>query len=213
MSRYKKIMIGDVDKKDEILGICLNLGIPEEILERFSIIIIMQIYTMYMSRTGNLFRISDEILNLEGLSRRGESNTKPATMFERKPYLRGLWHKHYMGSSVSDIARNLINALRNYGLPNLEADVKKVVDSCEERYFTHEDAGRVAHEAVVDNFLRRSQEQKLTGHWIIYAIHEGKNFYLSLGHHDSDEAEIRRHIDAAAILEFPFLSEILHPLD
>ncbi|MFD3223552.1 hypothetical protein [Rahnella aceris] len=213
MKRYEKILVGDKDKRDEIFDVCLSIGITKEILDRCSLIFIMQIYGTYMSRAENPYKIGDEILHLEGLSRRGQSSTKPATMFNRKAYLKGLWHKHYLGSSVSDMAINLMGALHNYGLPKLEADVNEVMSSGEERYFTPEDAGRIAHEAAVENFLRRSQEQRLTGHWIIYAVHEGQNFYLSLGRHNSDEAEIRRNIDTVAVLEFPFLSEILHPID
>lgn len=213
MNRFEKIMFGDEDKKNEIINVLSIIGITEEILDRCSLIFIMQLYGTFMSRAENPYIIGNEILHLEGVSHRGESRTKPAAVFNRKVYLRGLWHKHYMGSSVSDMAMNLKNALYTYGLPKLKADVEEVERSGEERFFTPEDAGRIAHEAVVDNFIRRSQEQKLTGHWIIYAIHEGQNFYLSLGRHDSDEAEIRRNIDAISLLEFPFLSDVLHPLN
>ncbi|MCO7255257.1 hypothetical protein KSI86_13925 [Dickeya oryzae] len=70
----------------------------------------------------------------------------------------------------------------------------------------------LAHEAVVENYLRRSQEKKLTGHWIIYAIYKGENYYLSLAKHTDDESEIRTQIDAICVPEFPFLNDILTPV-
>ncbi|MEX5383113.1 hypothetical protein WCE10_08505 [Cronobacter muytjensii] len=205
-------MHGEVDKTEEIINTIFSFGIKEEILPRISVLMILQLHASFISRSENPFVIVDEISCLESNSLRGESRTKPPTMFSRKPYLRGLWHKHYHGSGIDVMARNLQVALKNYGLPRLEAEVERVMKSGEERYFTPEDAALVAHEAVIDNWLRRSNEQKITGHWIIYAIHEGKNYYLSLGRHTDDEAEIRRQIDITCLYQFPFLAEILCPL-
>ncbi|CAI0987752.1 hypothetical protein [Serratia proteamaculans] len=209
MERVHRIMFGDEDKTDEVIGIVLQTGIKGEIIHRFSILIILQIYALFMSRTESTFKISDEILHLEGLSLRGKSNTKSPSIFKRKPYLRGLWHKHYIGSGVSDMVKNLQIALYNYGLPDLD-DKNSRAD--EERHITTEDISRIVHEAVIGNYLRRSHDSKLTGHWIIYAIHNGENFYLSLGHHTDDESEIRRQIDSVCIPEFPFLADILHKI-
>ncbi|EKK5219814.1 hypothetical protein PN551_001266 [Cronobacter sakazakii] len=206
------LMHGDVDKTEEIINTILSFGIKEEILTRISVLMIVQLYACFISRSENPFVIADEISCLEGNFLRGESRTKPPTMFNRKPYLRGLWHKHYRGSGIDVMARNLQIALKNYGLPRLEAEVERIMKSGEERYFTAKDAALVAHEAVTENWLRRSNEQKITGHWIIYATHEGENYYLSLGRHTDDEAEIRRQIESTCLYQFPFLSEILCPL-
>lgn len=50
MKRYEKLLVGDKDKRDEILEVCLSIGITEEMLDRCSLIFIMQIYGTYMSR-------------------------------------------------------------------------------------------------------------------------------------------------------------------
>ncbi|KAA1050867.1 hypothetical protein [Pseudocitrobacter sp. 73] len=207
-----RFMCGEENKTDEIMSIMLQIGLREETLKRMSGLMIMQLYASFISRSENPFIIADEISNLEGTSLRGESRTKSPTMFNRKPFLRGLWHKHYYGSGIDVMARNLLVALNNYGLPQLEAKVEEAINSGEERYFTAEDVAMVAFDAVSGNWERRANEQKITGHWIIYAIHEGKNFYLSLGKHTDDEAELRQQIEAICVHQFPFLTEILCPI-
>lgn len=118
MTRVHKLMQDGQDKTPEVIELLLKIGIKEDMIERFSLLIIMQIYGTFMSGAENPVKIIEEILHLEGFSRRGESCTKPSTKFERKPYLRGLWHKHYIGSNLSDMAKTyklhyIIMAYRN----------------------------------------------------------------------------------------------------
>lgn len=212
MSFSYNFMNGEEDLTEEIINTILQIGIKKGMLERVSILFILQLYTSFISGSENPFIIADEISCLEGNSLRGESRTKPPTMFNRKPYLRGLWHKHYHGSGLDVMARNLQVALKNYGLPKFESRVEEAMKSGEEQYFTAEDANLIAHEAVIEHWERRAGEQKITGHWIIYAIYEGENYYLSLGRHTDDEAEIRQQIEKICLHQFPFLSEILCPI-
>ncbi|EQA1593513.1 hypothetical protein QEU86_RS05265 [Enterobacter hormaechei] len=207
MKKEQHIISGDIDVTDEIIGAIQKIGFDDNMLERMSGLIMVQLYAGLVSRAENVFTVFDEVQGLEGCSRFGESRTKSPTIFSRKPYLRGLWHKHYFGAGIAVMARNLMIALNNYGLPQLEAGVAEG----EERFFTEEDAARVAHEAVMDSWSRRSDEHKLTGHWIIYAVHEENNHYLSLGKHTDSEADIRRQIDAICLYEFPFLENLLQP--
>lgn len=209
MNSPHRFMNGEDDKTEEIMNIMLHLGMDEGILRRISGLMILQLYASHMSGRENPFIIVAEIFCLEGKPLRGESRTKPPTMFNRKPYLRGLWHKHYHGAGLDVMARNIQIALKNYGLPRLKAKVEESMKSGEERFFTAEDAVLIAHEAVTENWKRRADEQKMTGHWIIYAIYGGKNYYLSLGRHTDDEADLRRQIDMICLAQFPFLSEIL----
>jgi|GEM_PF-7021232 len=46
---------------------------------------------------------------------------------------------------------------------------------------TEDDAKLIAHDVVHGNYMRRSDANQLTGEWIIYAQHEGQNYYLVLG--------------------------------
>lgn len=212
MNTPHRFMNGDEDKTEEIINAMYQIGLNEDTLRRMSGLMIVQLYASFISGRENPFSVADEISHLEGNSLRGESRTKPAAMFSRKPFLRGLWHKHYHCSGIDVMARNLLIALNNYGLPQLEAKVEEAMNSGEERYFTAEDAAMVAHDVVTGNWERRASEQKITGHWIIYAIHEGKNFYLSLGRHTDDEADLRRQIETICAHQFPFLTETLCPV-
>lgn len=153
----------------------------------------------------NPFTVVDEIKSLEQLE---VSQTKKATQF-RGVYLGGLWHKHYMNGDVASLARNVQNALKNYGIPFFEEKIKEAEAAGEERFVTAKDIVKIADDVVTKNLSRRRGEGKMTGEWIIYAQHENQNFYLCLAkHHDADE-EIRAKIERTCMHEFPFLNELL----
>jgi hypothetical protein len=108
------------------------------------------------------------------------------------------------------MALNLRMAMHQYGLPAFEAKVAEAVEAGEERYMTEDDVKLISHDAVVGNFLRRANDQALTGEWIIYARHVGQNYYLALATHDvQTHRDVRRQIEAICIQEFPFLAGML----
>lgn len=75
-------MNGDEDLTEEIINTMLQIGIKEATLGRVSVLMISQLYVSFMSRRENPFIIADEISCLEGNNLRGESRTKPPTMFK-----------------------------------------------------------------------------------------------------------------------------------
>jgi len=81
--------------------------------------------------------------------------------------------------------------------------------SGEERYFTVEDAKWIAYEASHGSMLRRIQRNAITGEWLIYVLREGRNYYLCLGRHGTDDSELRRQIDSICCQEFAFLGKFL----
>ena len=46
---------------------------------------------------------------------------------------------------------------------------------------------------------------KLTGEWIVYAVHEGLNYYLCITSHESGDENIAQNIKAACLPQFSFL--------
>lgn len=212
MPRINKIMSGEQDITEEVLGIIAVTGITPDIVDRFSSLLIMQIYTSYVTRTEDPFNICHEILCLEEGPSNCSSNTKPQAMFNRKPFLRGLWHKHYRGVGIPTFAQNLRMSLHTYGIPYLDELLEKSERTGETHYLTEEDAKKISHQVVMEHYMRRSAEKKMTGHWIIYAIHEGKNYYLCLGQHTDDEAHLRTQIDMVCKADFQFLESILEKL-
>ena len=66
--------------------------------------------------------------------------------------------------------------------------------------------------AVVGLYAERSRDQRLTGEWIVYARHEGRNYYLCLARHDEEDATIFDRIKNGCVDEFPFLYSQLGPV-
>ena len=87
--------------------------------------------------------------------------------------------------------------------------VEDAQKSDERRYFSENDVPSIAHDAVHENWKRLMRDSALTGQWIIFAQHEGKNYYLCLGSHSSGDQKIRNQIDAVCVHEFPILKGIL----
>lgn len=66
---------------------------------------------------------------------------------------------------------------------------------------------RIAHAFVMDGYYDRSGAEELTGEWIVYAKHDERNYYLTLGRHGEDEAIMTRV--GACREEFPELEVVL----
>lgn len=147
--------------------------------------------------TENIHSILDEIGALEGAPFSRPSRTKAEARFEHPP-LKGLWHKHYQQVSVSSLAKNLRN---HWGRGRSHKLIR-------ERFFTGEEVteemvGRFADDLVNGGYRERRAASKLTGEWIVFARHEGANYYLTLGAHGDDDA-IAARVRACAS-EFPHL--------
>lgn len=196
------------DMAPELLRFGEFVGLERVARGRYSLLLLLGLFGGAQSGKQNPAKIVREIEVLEGL--RGASNLKSETQFERVP-LKGLWHKHYLQDGLSSMARNLRKGLHRNGLPWLEHQLAAAEASGEERFLSAEDCGRIAHDAVVSNWERLIQDSALTGEWLIYAKHQGKNYYLCLGEHTAGDAVLRQQIGAVCLQEFPFLSQILHP--
>lgn len=150
---------------------------------------------------GDYFPVLDELDFLEGI--RKSSKTKPAKRFEKDPRLHWIWHKHY--SSARHIPRNVglrwgLNGRGNQALDQLLAAVAREHGGDPDMW-----PRVLAHELAVGGY--ESRAGRLTGEWILYAVHEGKNHYLTLGTHEEGGnpegllARLRQHCEA----EWPFL--------
>ena len=152
---------------------------------------------------GDYLSVLDELDFLEGI--RKSSKTKPAERFEKDPRLHWLWHKHY--SSARHIPRNVglrwgLNRRGNQALDQLLSTVAGEHG---------DDPGMwprvLADELTVGGY--ESRAGRLTGEWIIYAVHEGRNYYLTLGTHEEGKdpeglfARLRSQCEA----EWSFLFE------
>ncbi len=196
-----------VDRTGDLDHFIEFIGLRRVAAGRCSILLALQLFAAFEARRLDPSRVVREIEYLEG-SR--ASHTKPATPFTG-PHLRGLWHKHFMPNGIPTIARNLRNAIYEYGLPWLEDQVREAQASGEERYLSDEMIRRAVDDAVHGNLERRSNASKLTGEWIVFVPHEGVNHYLAIARHTDGDEGLRKQILNVCCHEFPFLQEVLAP--
>lgn len=173
---------------------------------RYSINFLLDFFFMFNNNQINPWALLNEIKFLEG--RKLVTRTKTAKKFQRPP-LTGLWHKHYYDGSMNMLANNLSNAIKQYRLPYFQQMIDEAKAAGEGRFVQIDDIPHIVNDAISGNLQRRKDAGKITGEWIVYAIHDGKNYYLGLCEHSDPQEEIRRKIEMTCVLEFPFLKEIL----
>jgi hypothetical protein len=122
---------------------------------------------------------------------------------------KGLWHKHHLEDGLRGTAINALKGLHRYGSPLFRQRMQEAQDAGEVRYVTQEDVASLADDIAHGNWQRMASAAQLTGEWIIYAQHDGANYYLCLGRHDSGDDYLRRQIDAICCREFLFLTALL----
>lgn len=174
---------------------------------RYSILLVLGLFGGATSNRLNPAKVVHEIQTLEGAG--NPSRLKPPTQFEHPP-LKGLWHKHYLEDGVGAIALNLKKRLKKYDQSFMQR-MHETQETDEERYISLKNYSKsIANDVVHLNWMQLTKDAALTGQWIIYAQHKGKNYYLCLGTHDKSQHEdLRKQIDALCCQEFPFLSTLL----
>lgn len=72
-------------------------------------------------------------------------------------------------------------------------------------HLSYETISKNIADAITGIFAQRSREQRLTGDWIIFAKHQGQNYYLDLASHQENDADIFSRISQGCFHQFPFL--------
>ncbi len=151
------------------------------------------------------FSVLDELDYMERI--RPSSRTKAEQQFRKKP-LHSLWHKHFF--LAKHVPRNIVvrwnlNENGNRDLTNLLSEVTE--NYGENPYMW---PNYLTHRLVTQGFEERA-ERGLTGDWIIFAKHDGMNFYLDLAIHEEGEEcnadALLQRIRNGSHAEFPFLFE------
>jgi hypothetical protein len=173
---------------------------------RISLLFLLSFFGAYKAGRINPFQIAREIESLE----KGDTTGLKPPIQNRHAPLKGLWHKHYMQPGMASLAMNIQHGLKQYGIPYLAKKVQEAKESGEERYFTIEDVVPMANDAVQGNWQRLREAERLTGEWIVFAKHEGLNYYLTLTTHDKAmHQHDRQQIENICYREFSFLEKIL----
>lgn len=187
---------------DDLRRFAEAVGLTRAAPGRYSRIFLFELYCRILvpALPGDPAKIVAEVNALEGHGR--TVGTKPAAQFERPP-LQGLWKKHYLVGGLPSMAKNL---LLGFGKKRRELlHVIKEHHSPATADLSPLEKSRNIADAVTNIYAERSRTGRLTGDWIVFAKHEGRNYYLCLARHDEPDADIFNRIKAGCVAEFPFL--------
>lgn len=182
------------------------IGLEKIAHGRYSTLLAANLLGGALSGQQNPAKIVREIELLES----GELGQFKQPIQNRHPPLKGLWHKHYMQDGLASLVMNVEKGLRRYGMPFFEQKIQEAKDASELRYLSPEDVPELVDDIIRGNRQRLSEQQALSGEWIIFAKHEGRNYYLTIATHDSTTHQlVREQIDHVCCKEFPFLAQLL----
>lgn len=185
---------------EELVKYANLYGLESIIPGRYSWLFVFNLIMLERKNGIAPFGIIDEIKSLEGVG--PPQQTKPASIF-KGTQLKGLWHKHFFGANLGLLAHNILNQLANGRLEKL---VTEIFDANKGPVATKEMIDELSHRVVVESLEDRAADNKLTGEWIIFAKHQGQNYYLCLTTHKSGDENIAQSLKAACLPQFPFLN-------
>lgn len=183
-----------------------HIGLEKLAPGRYSLLLAANLYGGALSGTQNPAKIVREIELLE----QDELGQLKKPIQNRHPPLKGLWHKHYMQDGIPSLAQNVLKGLNRYKIPVFQQMIEDAEKAGEERFVEVTDIPRIVDDVVSGNRRRLAEQQAITGEWIMFAKHEGQNYYLTIATHDSDTHQhVREQIDQVCCVEFPFLAQLL----
>lgn len=144
---------------------------------------------------------SQIVSEIRAMEEGGGSMTKAPTQFTREP-LRGLWHKHYF--SPRFLPQNILSELPKKKMRRL---AEEVFDTTRSDVITEEMIAEFSYRVSVESFEERGADKRVTGEWIVFAKHSGKNYYLCLSTHNAGDDVVAQRIKDVCYPQFPFLCE------
>lgn len=159
-------------------------------LSRLSTVLLAQAYSFEINRTFDTFDLAQPIKVLEGLGSAGA--TAPEEQFRHAP-LAGLYKKHF--TSPRFLPTNLLNFLRSKeGGRHFNEAWNKAAQASGSQYIDDTFTKHLSHHMVVDPIEIKSSSNRMTGEWVVFHKHEGKNYYLTFGFHNETNDEIHKRI-------------------
>ncbi len=183
------------------------IGLEQIASGRYSLLLAANLFGGALSGVQNPAQIVREIELLE----KNELGQFKTPIKNRHPPLKGLWHKHYLQDGLASLAMNVEKGLNQCGIPFFEKKIQEAKDAGELRYLTPEDVPALVDDVISGNRQRLANRQALSGEWIVFAKHEGQNYYLTVATHDcATHDRVREQIDEVCCKEFPFLVQLLN---
>jgi hypothetical protein len=195
------VHIGDkpeVITQDQLRAYADAIGLSNVAPGRYSWLFVLNVYLYEQINGVDPGMILQETRNLESGVHPGRG-TKPATQFQKEP-LKGLWHQHFF--SAHFVVQNIVNELAG---GRLRALVEEVLEPKKSPVITREMINELSHRATQEQLEKRDDDGRLTGEWIVFAKHDGQNYYLCLSTHTSGDQAIYDQIKSVCFLQFPFL--------
>lgn len=177
------------------------VGLDRVAPSRYSWAFVLKMHIFERLYGINPFMIVDEIKKLEGLD--SKSSTKRATPFT-KPPLSGLWHQHFFSGRF--VAANVYSQLGN-GKRTAELGAQYLDPQPDGTVGEQADWEGFLHAVTVQQFEERQEQGRLTGEWIVFGKHEGRNYYLLLSPHTTGvgDQKLFDEIKLTCQPQFPFL--------
>ncbi|WP_432755556.1 hypothetical protein [Pseudomonas sp. WMBT8] len=182
------------------------IGLKRAAPGRYSALLVANLLGGALSGRQNPSTIVHEIELLE----MGALGQFKAPIQNKRPPLKGLWHKHYLQDGLASIAMNVDKGLKRFGMPFFDQKIEEAKAAGETRYVDPTDIPALVDDIVSGNRQRLAEQQALSGEWIIFAKYEGQNYYLTIATHDKGTHQhVREQIEQVCCVEFPFLSQLL----
>ena len=171
-------------------------------ISRISSIFITQVIQLQTNRTINTHQMLDEVKYLEGIKKL--SSTKKEESFKRPP-LKGLMKKHFTDASF--ILKNLGAhfGYKHGGNKRLDDLVHEAFSINKSGYVDDEFISYLAYNCTIGAFQERASNRNISGEWIVFQVHNGKNYYLTLAAHDEGDENIFKRVRDAYDFDFAFL--------
>jgi hypothetical protein len=175
-----------------------------DILNKCSERFLLDLYVLSNEGGFNPGMIVEELIALESQDK--QSQMKSEIQFSRLP-LKGLWHTHFFSSRF--IAKNMLIANSRGKIDSVIKSVLKKYDGVDR---TVENCSKIAREICLGNqglFDKRSDNNQLTGEWIVYAKVHSKNYYMCIDCHSTADQIIYNKVIKACKADFEsILSEV-----
>jgi hypothetical protein len=156
-----------------------------------------------LASLGEDYKVRSQIRCLEENISNG---TKPAEQFKHAP-LYPFWHKHFF--TPRHTYRNIGDrwGIARGGSGNKDLDRMMGKVAVENGSDPDLWPGLLSHRFIIGGLEERSLDNRLTGDWIIFAKHEGCNYYLDVATHEEGEEpeKLMAKLRASSATEFPFL--------
>lgn len=162
-------------------------------LTRMSTVLLAQALSFEIARVFSTFDLTQPIRVLEGVS--CTDATPAADQFRHAP-LAGLYKKHF--TSPRFIAQNLLNFLRSKrGISHFNNAWDEAARVSGSQRVDETFTKLLSHRMAVDPYVMKSKSNEMTGEWLVFHKHEGKNYYLTYAFHTELNEEIYKRVNTA----------------